>query len=170
MIFFIACILLYVWRTGLVNDPEEKEGPSARLVLAPRIVITTVSAIGLVCLALIARTLRNYGHDSSERHRRCRDDRNLDVERGLVRERGGERRPHAATRTPTPTHTPAQVQGVVAVLAQTMRVGNALGLGLGFGLVQVASRDSVQEIGFSVDAVVESANGKGGGGEKRSKE
>lgn len=61
MIFFIEAILAFVWRTGSVNDPEQRTGLSEPGANALRVLITALLVLGLVYLALIITTLRSYG-------------------------------------------------------------------------------------------------------------
>ena len=61
MLLFISAILTFVWRTGSVLDPPERDPLGARAALGPRITITGVFVLGLVYLGMIVRTLRNYG-------------------------------------------------------------------------------------------------------------
>ncbi|KIM42677.1 hypothetical protein M413DRAFT_121554 [Hebeloma cylindrosporum] len=61
MLLFISAILSFVWRTGSVLDPPDRDPLSARTALGPRILITGVFMLGLVYLGMIIRTLRKYG-------------------------------------------------------------------------------------------------------------
>lgn len=61
MVLFIVSILSFVWRTGSVNDPPERDPLSTHAILGPRIAITGVFAIGMIYFFLIVRTLKSYG-------------------------------------------------------------------------------------------------------------
>lgn len=51
----------FVWRTGSVLDPNERQLLGPHAVLGPRIAITVVLLLGLLYFALIIATLRRYG-------------------------------------------------------------------------------------------------------------
>ena len=61
MLFFLAAILSFVWRTGSESDPEERPPLPDRAALGPRIAITAVFALGMIYLVMIIRTLKRYG-------------------------------------------------------------------------------------------------------------
>ena len=61
MLLFVSAILTFVWRTGSVLDPPDRDPLGARAALGLRITITGVFVLGLVYLGMIVRTLRNYG-------------------------------------------------------------------------------------------------------------
>ncbi|KAL1742875.1 hypothetical protein HDZ31DRAFT_42292 [Schizophyllum fasciatum] len=61
MVMFIATILSFVWRTGAVNDPEERDPLPVHIALVPRVIITAVFGLGMVYFALIVNSLRSYG-------------------------------------------------------------------------------------------------------------
>jgi hypothetical protein len=61
MLFFLASILSFVWRTGSEDDPSSHAPLSATAVLGPRVTITGVLVLGLVYLAMIVKTLMRYG-------------------------------------------------------------------------------------------------------------
>ncbi|KAK7053777.1 hypothetical protein R3P38DRAFT_2852086 [Favolaschia claudopus] len=65
VIFFIICIMSFVWRTGSALDPEEREPLGPQAILGPRISITVALFLGLLYFALIIGTLRRYGEGSS---------------------------------------------------------------------------------------------------------
>ncbi|KAK7459552.1 hypothetical protein VKT23_009535 [Stygiomarasmius scandens] len=67
MIFFISSIISYVWRTGSILDPQEREGLSPRAVLGPRIAITGLFVLGMGYFVLIVKTLKAYGDDEKGR-------------------------------------------------------------------------------------------------------
>ncbi|KAM6489341.1 hypothetical protein JOM56_015242 [Amanita muscaria] len=60
MVWFIASILSFVWRTGSVNDPSQPPPLSFTVVLIPRIVISSVFLLGLLYFILIVWTLHRY--------------------------------------------------------------------------------------------------------------
>ena len=61
ILLFISAILTFVWRTGSVLDPPDRDPLGARAALGSRITITGVFVLSLVYLGTIVRTLRNYG-------------------------------------------------------------------------------------------------------------
>jgi hypothetical protein len=61
MIWFIATILSFVWRTGSEKDPEERPPLTTEIVLVPRVLITAAFVVGIVYFALIVKTLKSYG-------------------------------------------------------------------------------------------------------------
>ncbi|KIY44695.1 hypothetical protein FISHEDRAFT_77314 [Fistulina hepatica ATCC 64428] len=61
MIAFVVCIMSFVWRTGASNSPDDPILLSPSASLGPRITISAVLVLGLVYLALIIHSLRNYG-------------------------------------------------------------------------------------------------------------
>lgn len=60
MLLFVVAILSFVWRTGSVNDPEERSGLSPAGALGPRIAITSLFGLGMVYFVMIVRTLQSY--------------------------------------------------------------------------------------------------------------
>jgi hypothetical protein len=60
MLFFLASILLLIWRTGASNDPTTPAALGPYGALAIRIVITGVLAVALIYFVLIITTLRKY--------------------------------------------------------------------------------------------------------------
>jgi hypothetical protein len=72
MIFFIFCILSFVWRTGSTNDPSDPPGRvplSPHAALGARITITALFSLGLLYFAMIVHTLRRYGSAVGKRER-----------------------------------------------------------------------------------------------------
>ncbi|KAF9530921.1 hypothetical protein CPB83DRAFT_809825 [Crepidotus variabilis] len=68
MLWFMGAILSFVWRTGSVNDPDDRAPLGEVPALITRILITSVLALGMVYLVLIIRTLKKYGsHQGSAR-------------------------------------------------------------------------------------------------------
>ena len=66
MLLFISAILSFVWRTGSTSDPTDPVPLGPRLILALRILITAVFALGMIYLFMIIKTLKKYGsHQSS---------------------------------------------------------------------------------------------------------
>ncbi|KAJ7911121.1 hypothetical protein B0H13DRAFT_587241 [Mycena leptocephala] len=61
VVFFIISMTSFVWRTGSVLDPNERQLLGPHAVLGPRIAITVVLLLGLLYFALIIATLRRYG-------------------------------------------------------------------------------------------------------------
>ncbi|KAJ6465961.1 hypothetical protein C8R47DRAFT_1154597 [Mycena vitilis] len=61
VVFFIMSITSFVWRTGSVLDPDERQLLGPHAVLGPRIAVTAVLLIGLLYFALIISTLQRYG-------------------------------------------------------------------------------------------------------------
>ncbi|KAJ7174446.1 hypothetical protein C8R46DRAFT_1080930 [Mycena filopes] len=61
VVFFIMSITSFVWSTGSVLDPDERQSLGRHAVLGPRIAITVVLFLGLLYFALIISTLRRYG-------------------------------------------------------------------------------------------------------------
>lgn len=61
MIFFVAAILSYVWRTGAANDPDDRPGLPPREALAARILVSSLFVLGLIYLGLIINTFKSYG-------------------------------------------------------------------------------------------------------------
>ena len=61
MLFFLASILSFVWRTGSEEDPSSRAPLSTTAVLGPRVTITGVLVLGLVYLVMIVKTLVRYG-------------------------------------------------------------------------------------------------------------
>ncbi|KAG6873606.1 hypothetical protein C0995_013979 [Termitomyces sp. Mi166 len=108
MVLFIASILSFVWRTGSVNDPDDRPPLSERGALGARLAITGVFALGMVYFVLIVRTLKSYGMHANNKAWRRREPvageqtprpgaRDVDVtaeRRGRERQRGasGSRR------------------------------------------------------------------------------
>ncbi|KAL1718526.1 hypothetical protein EV715DRAFT_200979 [Schizophyllum commune] len=67
MVMFITTILSFVWRTGAVNDPEERDPLPIHIALVPRIIITAVFGLGMVYFILIVNSLRSYGSRAARR-------------------------------------------------------------------------------------------------------
>ena len=53
IVLLISIILTFVWRTGSVFDPPERDLLGARVPLGPRITITGVLVLGLVYFGII---------------------------------------------------------------------------------------------------------------------
>ncbi|KAJ7618440.1 hypothetical protein FB45DRAFT_1063108 [Roridomyces roridus] len=69
VVFFILSITTFVWRTGSVLDPDERQSLGRHAVLGPRIAVSVVLFIGLVYFGLIIATLRRYGQGPTRRGR-----------------------------------------------------------------------------------------------------
>ncbi|KAL1679233.1 hypothetical protein EV122DRAFT_289766 [Schizophyllum commune] len=67
MVMFITTILSFVWRTGAVNDPEERDALPIHIALVPRVIITAVFGLGMVYFILIVNSLRSYGSRAARR-------------------------------------------------------------------------------------------------------
>lgn len=93
MILFLSAILSFVWRTGSVSDPSNPPPIGDRAILGPRILITCVFVLGLVDLAMIIKTLKNYG--SLEGLTRTLP--NAGTEMGNTAQRGGGAPAHGNT-------------------------------------------------------------------------
>lgn len=59
MIFYIVCIMSFVWQTGTVSQPREYLSTDLD-ILIPRIIISGVLALGFVYLVLIGATFSRY--------------------------------------------------------------------------------------------------------------
>ncbi|KAG6908201.1 hypothetical protein DXG01_005790 [Tephrocybe rancida] len=59
IIFYLTCVMSFVWRTGTSRDPVLALTPLA--ALGPRIAVTVVFTLGVVYLALIISEFRRYG-------------------------------------------------------------------------------------------------------------
>ncbi|KAJ3542229.1 hypothetical protein NMY22_g3579 [Coprinellus aureogranulatus] len=59
MIFYIICIMSFVWQTGTISQPREYVSTDLN-ILIPRIVISCVLALGFIYLLLVAATFRRY--------------------------------------------------------------------------------------------------------------
>ncbi|PPR01619.1 hypothetical protein CVT24_005846 [Panaeolus cyanescens] len=57
---YLVCIMTFVWRTGAATDSDHQPSSDHR-ILAPRIVVSVILALGIIYLALILKTLRRYG-------------------------------------------------------------------------------------------------------------
>jgi hypothetical protein len=66
MLFFVVCILSFVWRTGSIADSQQRVLLKPNGALVSRIAITAVFALGIFFLVMIVRTLKRYGaHEES---------------------------------------------------------------------------------------------------------
>ncbi|TEB27497.1 hypothetical protein FA13DRAFT_1736345 [Coprinellus micaceus] len=59
MIFYIVCIMSFVWQTGTATHPRDYL-PTDLEILIPRILISCILALGMVYLILIGATFRRY--------------------------------------------------------------------------------------------------------------
>ncbi|KAI6119220.1 hypothetical protein EV401DRAFT_1861765 [Pisolithus croceorrhizus] len=106
MIFFIASILAFVWRSGSTTDPAipSSLGPSA--AIGPRVFVSAFFILGIIYFGAIVKTLQGYGRvnsgtgetetarETTDAIREVRDGREAgrEGERGGDRGRGRERR------------------------------------------------------------------------------
>ena len=60
MIFYIICIMSFVWQSGTTIHPHEYLSTDLEIVI-PRILISCILALGIVYLVLIGATFRRYG-------------------------------------------------------------------------------------------------------------
>lgn len=67
IIFYVACIMSFVWRTGTSSDPVLNLTP--RTALAPRLMITTILTLGIVYFLLIVGTFWQYEDDKARKQR-----------------------------------------------------------------------------------------------------
>ncbi|TRM68722.1 hypothetical protein BD626DRAFT_394244 [Schizophyllum amplum] len=97
MVMFITTILSFVWRTGAVDDPEERDPLPVHIALAPRIIITAVFGLGMVYFALIVHSLKSYGGRAAARRKAQRSPRVLQGEPAARRGGEGTMRNQSAT-------------------------------------------------------------------------
>ncbi|KAJ7499701.1 hypothetical protein FB451DRAFT_43488 [Mycena latifolia] len=83
VVFFIISIVSFVWRTGSVVDPAERESLGRHAVLGTRIAITVVLLLGLLYFGLIIVTLRRYGEPTAL----CARESDTEAQRGRTVER-----------------------------------------------------------------------------------
>ena len=57
MIFFCATILTFVWTSGTESMPK---APTAKMSIAPRVIVTIVFVLGVVVFAAIIRSFRSW--------------------------------------------------------------------------------------------------------------
>jgi hypothetical protein len=70
IILFIACIALFIWRTGTTFD-ESLAPMTPHQVVSPRVVVSFILALGIIYFGLIIATLQRYGDvmDTAWRYR-----------------------------------------------------------------------------------------------------
>jgi hypothetical protein len=61
MLLLITAVLSFVWHNGLPSGPSNCTPLHLHTAIVPRIAITVVFVLGLVCFALIVNSLRQYG-------------------------------------------------------------------------------------------------------------
>ncbi|KAI6043456.1 hypothetical protein EDC04DRAFT_2562735 [Pisolithus marmoratus] len=61
MIFFIASILAFVWRSGSTTDPSTPSSLSPNAAIGPRVLISVLLFLGIVYFGAIVKTLQGYG-------------------------------------------------------------------------------------------------------------
>ncbi|KAF5371506.1 hypothetical protein D9615_009585 [Tricholomella constricta] len=174
MIFFIASILSFVWRTGSEHDPEQRPPLTVRAALGPRIAITGTFVVGMVYLALIVKTLRSYGthagggtawrrktqepehpHPQTQTQAQAQvqaqtpDLRARDVDAAM--ERRGRERQRSTSGRRRREETPEEGRGAHAEVFKEERRDNrgVLRSFLGLGIVGVGSRE--QDSGMHLD-------------------
>jgi hypothetical protein len=61
IIFFVVCVMVFVWHTGTTTDSSISPlSPDA--ALRPRIVISVVLSLGILCFILILNTFAHWGY------------------------------------------------------------------------------------------------------------
>ena len=60
LIFFVVCLISFIWRAGSLDDEKIRE-LSSKQALLPRIIASCIFGVGFVYLILIISTLRRYG-------------------------------------------------------------------------------------------------------------
>ncbi|KAI6038095.1 hypothetical protein EDC04DRAFT_3113890 [Pisolithus marmoratus] len=99
MIFFIASILSFVWRSGSTTDPSTPSPLDPTAAIGPRVLVSAFFLLGLIYFAAIVKTLQGYGRVSgatreAETAGETRDAirEETEMERRGERGRGRERR------------------------------------------------------------------------------
>ncbi|KAI6106154.1 hypothetical protein EDD16DRAFT_1630874 [Pisolithus croceorrhizus] len=106
MIFFIASILAFVWRSGSTTDPTIPSSLSPSAAIGPRVLVSAFFFLGIIYFAAIVKTLQGYGRvnggteetetarETADLIREVRDrgETGREGERGGDRGRGRERR------------------------------------------------------------------------------
>ncbi|KAF9456674.1 hypothetical protein BDZ94DRAFT_1275128 [Collybia nuda] len=67
IIFYVACIMSFVWRTGTTSDPII--ALTSGMALAPRLVITGILSLGITYFLLIVNTFWKYEDDKARKQR-----------------------------------------------------------------------------------------------------
>lgn len=141
MVLFIVSILSFVWRTGSVLDPQQREPLGAYAALGPRIAVTLLFTIGMFYFVMIVKTLKRYGVQGTPNPRPLSprvDPDSGEEQRGRRRERNPSR---SIRRKEEPAERPRSEP----------RVGSTGGLGL-FG---VPGKDSVIGVDLEKETVDE---------------
>ena len=60
LIFFVVCLISFIWRAGSLDDEKMRELSSSRALL-PRVIASSIFGVGFVYFILIVLTLRRYG-------------------------------------------------------------------------------------------------------------
>ncbi|KAJ7123195.1 hypothetical protein C8R44DRAFT_671086 [Mycena epipterygia] len=131
VVFFIMSITSFVWRTGSVLDPDERQALGRHAVLLPRIAVTVVLLLGLLYFGLIIATLRRYGQPTAPVRTREGDAEAQTQPRGRTTERtpSGRKRSGRADLAPDRTDENVDVEpGADAVAAGTPTQPDRLGL------------------------------------------
>ncbi|KAI6013285.1 hypothetical protein EDC04DRAFT_714789 [Pisolithus marmoratus] len=61
MIFFIASILAFVWRSGSTTDPSIPSSLNPEAAIGPRVFVSVILFLGILYLGAIVKTLQGYG-------------------------------------------------------------------------------------------------------------
>ncbi|KAG6910183.1 hypothetical protein DXG01_012632 [Tephrocybe rancida] len=152
MVLFIASILSFVWRTGSVNDPNDRPPLSPQGALSTRLAVTGVFALGMIYFILIVKTLRSYGtHANSKAWRRrgavgvdqapqlrARDADAVVERRGRERQRGASG-PRRREETPEPERG---LHGAVELNKEGKKERGGLRSILGLGIMGVGAREA----------------------------
>ncbi|KAJ7476957.1 hypothetical protein B0H11DRAFT_2194740 [Mycena galericulata] len=135
VIFFIISITSFVWRTGSVLDPDERQSLGRHAVLGPRIAITVVLLLGLLYFALIIATLARYGRSPVPARMRRGDDAEAQTAprgRPVERTPSGRRRPRRREGIPPARiHDSEKGAGILVPGASPDGLGLALGVETG---------------------------------------
>lgn len=65
MIFFIASILAFVWRSGSTTDPTTPSPLSPSAAIGPRVLVSVFFILGIIYFGAIVKTLQGYGRVNS---------------------------------------------------------------------------------------------------------
>ncbi|KAI6010544.1 hypothetical protein EDC04DRAFT_2580839 [Pisolithus marmoratus] len=61
MIFFIASILAFVWRSGSTTDPSTPPSLNPEAAIGPRVLISVLHFLGIIYFGAIVKTLQGFG-------------------------------------------------------------------------------------------------------------
>ncbi|KAF8075802.1 hypothetical protein FPV67DRAFT_1469317 [Lyophyllum atratum] len=159
MVFFVASIMSFVWRTGSTKDPADRPPLSVQGALGPRIAVTGIFLLGMVYFALIVKTLRGYGTHAGGSSKLRQGERGAaeqspgmrarDIDAAMER-RGRERQRSGSGPTRRREESPERERGVDAGAQKEKRMDrdglrSMMGLGIvGLGLHQ-------QDSGINLD-------------------